>query len=133
MRPPAEIVSFGNNSLGFTNALESLRNSCGMSGKVNAVDVTRSRKVNGEFLLDATGMRRKKQNAIAQTCRFTNIVRDKDDRLTTRFPNLLNVAIKLFAVRASSAANGSSISNTRGFGASARASETRCFIPPESS
>src|SRR2546423_302818 len=57
MRTPAEIVSFGNNGLGFTNALESLRNSCRMSGKVNAVDVTRSRKVNGEFLLYATRMR----------------------------------------------------------------------------
>src|SRR5437867_11502340 len=34
---------------------------------------------------------------------------------------------------ASSAAKGSSISNTRGFGASARAKATRCFMPPESS
>src|ERR1700732_4261605 len=36
-------------------------------------------------------------------------------------------------VNASREANGSSINNTRGFGASARASATRCFIPPESS
>src|SRR6266513_6039480 len=96
-QPPAEIVSFSSNSLSFTDAFQRLRNLCGMSGQIDAVDVTRSRQVHGEFLLDATGMRRKQQNAIAQTCRFTNIVRDKDDGFTTCFPNLLDVAIKLLA------------------------------------
>src|SRR5262245_16075601 len=42
-------------------------------------------------------MRRKKHDAIAQTCRFTNIVCDKYDGFATCFPNLLNVAVKLFA------------------------------------
>jgi hypothetical protein len=36
-----------------------------MSGKINAVNVPRSGQVHGEFFLNATGMRRKKQNAIA--------------------------------------------------------------------
>src|SRR4029453_3191378 len=97
MQPPGEIVSFSSNSLRLTNALQSLRNSCGMSGQIDAVDVTRSRQVHGEFLLDATGMRREKQNPIAESCRFTNVVRDKDDRFTTSFPDFLNVAIKLLA------------------------------------
>jgi hypothetical protein len=35
-------------------------------------------------------------------------------------------------VNASMEANGSSINSTRGFGASERASATRCFMPPES-
>jgi len=68
-----------------------------MSGEIDAVDITRSRQVHSEFLLDATWMRRKKQNPIAQTCGFANIVRYKNDRLATRFLNLLNVAIKLLA------------------------------------
>src|SRR6266480_6686234 len=95
MRRPGEIVSFGSNSVGLANALQGFGNSCGVSSKIDAVDVTRSRQVHLEFLPDATRMRRKKQNAIAETCRFTNIVRDKHDRFTTGFPNLLNVAVKL--------------------------------------
>src|SRR5262249_21946 len=95
MRPPEEIASFSSNILSLPNALQSLGNSCGVSSKINAVDITRSRQFHLEFLLDSTGVRRKKQNAIAQTYRFANIVRDKDDRLTTCFPNFLNVAVKL--------------------------------------
>src|SRR6266496_6081273 len=92
-----EIVSFSSNGLGLTKALQSLGDSCGMSGKIDTVDITRSRQFHCEFLLNATRVRRKKQNAIAQTCRFTNIVRDEDDGFTTCFPNLLNVTVKLLA------------------------------------
>src|SRR5256886_16746408 len=42
-------------------------------------------------------MWRKKQNAIAQTSCFANIMRDKDNGLAPRFPDLLNVAVKLLA------------------------------------
>src|SRR2546423_6886644 len=96
-QPPAETVSFRSDSLSFTGAFQRLRNLCGMSGEIDAVDITRSRQVHSEFLLDATWMRRKKQNPIAQTCSFANIVRYKNDRFATRFPNLLNVAVKLLA------------------------------------
>src|SRR5262249_2304373 len=94
MRPPEEIASFSSNILSLPNALQSLGNSCGVSSKINAVDITRSRQFHLEFLLDSTGVRRKKQNAIAQTYRFANIDRDKGDRLTTTFPNVLNVAVQ---------------------------------------
>jgi hypothetical protein len=68
-----------------------------VSGKINAINVTRSRQIHDEFFLDATGVRRKKQNAITQTCGFTDIVRDKYDGFATGFPNLLDVAVKLLA------------------------------------
>src|ERR1700745_980034 len=77
-QPPAETVSFRSDSLSFTDAFQRLRNLCGMSGEIDTVECTRSREVHREFLLDATWMRRKKQDAIAQTCSFTNIVRDKN-------------------------------------------------------
>src|SRR6266536_455128 len=96
-QPPTETFSFRSDSLSFTGAFQRLRNLCGMSGEIDAVDITRSRQVHSEFLLDATWMRRKKQNPIAQTCGFANIVRYKNDRFATRFPNLLNVAVKLLA------------------------------------
>src|SRR5206468_3827291 len=72
MQPRGEIVSFSSNGLALTKALQSLGDSCGMSGKIDTVDITRSRQIHREFLLNATRMRRKKQNAIAQTCRVTN-------------------------------------------------------------
>src|SRR2546430_7196150 len=83
-QPPTETVSFRSDSLSFTGAFQRLRNLCGMSGEIDAVDITRSRQVHSEFLLDATGMRRKKQNPIAQTCSFANIVRYKNDRSEER-------------------------------------------------
>src|SRR4029453_18045948 len=97
MQLPVGTVSFSNNSPSLTHALESFGDSCGVSGKINAVNVTRSRQVYREFFLDATGVRRKKQNAIAQTCRFANVVRDEHDGFATGFPNLLDVAVKLLA------------------------------------
>src|SRR5207249_11624054 len=84
-QPPAETVSFRSDSLSFTGAFQRLRNVCGMSGEIDAVDITRSRQVHSELLLDATGMRRKKQNPIAQTCSYANSVRYITDRFGTRY------------------------------------------------
>src|SRR5437868_12474348 len=93
-QPPTETVSFRSDSLSFTGAFQRLRNLCGMSGEIDAVDITRSRQVHSEFLLDATWMRRKKQNPIAQTCSIANIARYQNDRFATPFPNRSNVAVK---------------------------------------
>src|SRR5438552_15853275 len=92
-QPPAEGVSFRNDNLSFTGAFQRLHDLCGMSGEIDAVDITPSRQVHSEFLLDATWMRRKKQNPIAQTCGLANIVRYKNECFATRLPTLLNVAI----------------------------------------
>ena len=66
-------------------------------GEIDAVEVARARQINHEFFLNAPGMRRKKKHAIAETGRFANIVRDEDDRLVARFPDALDVAVKLLA------------------------------------
>ena len=42
-------------------------------------------------------MWRKKQYAIAETGGFPHVVRDEDDRFAARFPDLLNIAVKLLA------------------------------------
>ena len=97
MQPRGRIVSFSNNSPDLSHALESFGDSRGVSGKIDAINVTRSRQIHHEFFLDATGVRRKKQNTIAQTRGLANIVRDKDDGFTTCFPDLLDVAVKLLA------------------------------------
>src|SRR5207237_3441889 len=87
-QPPTETVSFRSDSLSFTAAFQRLRNLCGMSGEIDAVDITRARQVHSEFLLDATGMRRKKQKPIAQTCSFANILRYKNICFEMRVRNL---------------------------------------------
>src|SRR5438477_12036378 len=92
-QPPAETVSFRSDSLSFTGAFQRLRNLCGMSGEIDAVDITRSRQVHSEFLLDATWTRRNKQNPIAQRCSSANIVRYKNDRFAMRSPTPLNVTV----------------------------------------
>ena len=42
-------------------------------------------------------MRGKKEDSIAQTNRFADVVGDKDDGFAARFPNALEIAIKLLA------------------------------------
>src|SRR5437764_576584 len=91
------IVSFRCRSLGLGAAFEGVRNSAGTGGELDAIQVTRSRQLDFEFLLHPTRMRRKKQDPIAQTNRFADVVGDKDNGFAPRFPNALEVAIKLFA------------------------------------
>src|SRR5437870_6034132 len=90
-------VSFRYRSLGLGTAFEGVGNSAGIGGELNAIQVTRSRQLDYEFLLYPTRMRRKKQNPITQTNRFANVVRDKDNGFASRFPNALEIAIKLLA------------------------------------
>src|SRR4030095_11415643 len=94
-----------------------------MRGESGAVDVPRPRQIDTELLANTPRMRREQNHPIAETDRFTNVVRYEHDRFLA----------SCSGVMASSAANGSSINNTRGFGASARARATRCFMPPDSS
>src|SRR6267143_1640656 len=60
------IVSFRCRSLGLGTAFEGVGNSAGIGGELDAVQVTRSRQLDYEFLLHPSRMRRKKQDPIAQ-------------------------------------------------------------------
>src|SRR5258705_5412904 len=91
------IVSFRCRSLGLGTAFEGVGNSAGIGGELDAVQVAWSRQLNYEFLLHPTRMRRKKQDPIAQANRFSNVVGDKDNGFAPRFPNALEIAIKLLA------------------------------------
>src|SRR5438477_10377962 len=73
------IVSFRCRSLGLGAAFEGVRNSTGIGGELDAIQVTWSRQLNYEFLLHPSRMRRKMQNPIAQTNRFADVVGDKDN------------------------------------------------------
>src|ERR1043166_2855300 len=72
-QPPKEIVSCYDRGLRLTETLQSFRNTCSVSGKVDAINVARSRKIHDKFLMNASRMRRKKQNTISQTRRFANV------------------------------------------------------------
>src|SRR5437667_2454530 len=91
------IVSFRCRSLGLGAAFEGVGNSAGIGGELDAVQVAWSRQLDYEFLLHPSRMRRKKQNPIAQTNRFADVVGDKDNGFASRFPNALEIAIKLLA------------------------------------
>src|SRR6266567_814108 len=92
-----EIVSFRDRSVGLGAAFEGVGNSAGIGSELNAVQIARSRQLDHEFLLHPTRMRRKQQNPITQTNRFANVVSDKDNGFASRFPNALEIAIKLLA------------------------------------
>src|SRR6185312_12806543 len=92
-----EIVSSRCRSLGLGAAFEGVGNSAGIAGELDAVQVAWSRQLNYEFLLYPTRMRGKKEDSIAQTHRFADVVGDKDNGFTARFPNALEIAIKLLA------------------------------------
>src|SRR4029453_3596453 len=87
--PRGRIVSCRGCSLGLGAGFEGGGNSGGMGGELDAIQVTRSRQLNYEFLLHPSRMRRKKQDPIAQTNRFTNVVGDTDNGFASRFPNAL--------------------------------------------
>src|SRR6202040_1602082 len=91
------IVSFRCRSLGLGAAFEGVGNSAGIGGELDAIQVTRSREFDYEFLLHPARMRRKKQDPITQANRFANVVGDKDNGFAARFPNALEIAIKLLA------------------------------------
>src|SRR5438067_2108925 len=84
-------------SLELGAAFEGVGNSAGIGGELDAVQVARSRQFDYEFLLHPAGMRRKKQDPITETNRFADVVGDKDDGFASRFPNALEIAIKLLA------------------------------------
>src|SRR5438046_4122801 len=91
------IVSFRCRSLGLGTAFEGVGNSAGIGGELDAVQVARSRQLDYKFLLHPPRMRRKKQDPIAQTNRFADVMGDKDNGFASRFPNALEIAIKLLA------------------------------------
>src|SRR5882724_3251885 len=91
------IVSFRCRSLGLGTAFEGVGNSASIGRELDAVQVARSRQLDHEFLLHPTRMRRKKQDPITQTNRFADVVSDKDNGFAPRFPNALEIAIKLLA------------------------------------
>src|SRR6266436_3896485 len=94
---PKEIVSSCDRGLWLTETFQRLGNLCRVSGKIDTINVARSRQIYRKFFVNASGMRGKKQDTISQARRFADVVRDKDDGFTTGFPNLLNVAVKLLA------------------------------------
>src|SRR5437773_6284709 len=84
-------------SFGLDFTFECVSDSTGVGGKLNAVQVARPRQLDYEFLLHPPRMRRKKQDPITQTNRFADVVSDKDNGLAPRFPNTLEITIKLLA------------------------------------
>ncbi len=96
-QPREEIVSFCHDRLGLTEVLESFRDACRIAGEIDTVDLARARQFHRKFFLNVAGMRRKKQHTIPQTGGFADVVRNKDDRFAARFPDFLNIAIKLLA------------------------------------
>ena len=95
-------------------ALESGGDFAGVLGEPYAVDIAWALKGNLELAADAPGIWREEHYAISQAGSFTHIVGDEDDRLAAGFPDALNISVELFAVSASSAPKGSSMSRTRG-------------------
>src|SRR5438034_5552523 len=91
------IVSCRGCSFGLGAAFQGVGNSAGIGGELDTVQVARSRQLDYEFLLHPSRMRGKKQDPIAQTNRFADVMGDKDNGFASRFPNALEVAIKLFA------------------------------------
>src|SRR5947208_7409585 len=91
------IVSFRCRSLGLGTAFEGVGNSAGIGGELDAVQVAWSRQLDYEFLLHSSRMRRKKQNPIARTNRFADVVGDKDNSFACGFPNGLKLAKNLSA------------------------------------
>src|SRR6266850_438385 len=91
------IVSCPGRSLGLGSAFEGVGNSAGIGGELDTIQVARSRQLDYEFLLHPTRMRGKKENPIAQTNRFADVVGDKDNGFASRFPNALKIAIELLA------------------------------------
>src|SRR5437667_12711800 len=75
------IVSFRCRSLGLGAAFEGVGNSAGIGGELDAIQVTWSRQLDNEFLLHPTRMRGKKEDPIAQTNRFADVMGDKDNSL----------------------------------------------------
>src|SRR5205085_5335661 len=87
-----KFVSFRGHRFGFNSALQGMSNATGIGRKFNAVQVARSWQIDNEFLLHPARMRRKKQHAIAQTNRFTDVVGNENDGFAPRFPNALEIA-----------------------------------------
>src|SRR5438045_8457355 len=82
-------------SFGLDSTFECMSDSTGISGEFHAIQVTRSRQLDYEFLLHPSWMRRQKQDPITQTNRFADVVSNKDDGFAAGFPNPLEIAIKL--------------------------------------
>src|SRR5437868_14625988 len=68
-----------------------------MPGDFDAVEIARARQVHFKDLSNTPRRGCHNHNPIGEACRFTHIVRDKDDCLAALLPNLLDVAVKLFA------------------------------------
>src|SRR5438046_2810824 len=96
-RPREEIVSSCGDCLGLAEALQSFRNSRGVRRKIDTVDITWAGQFKRKVFVDPARRWGDKQATGAQTCRFTHIVRDKDDRFAARFPDFLNIAVELLA------------------------------------
>src|SRR5438067_3325940 len=80
------IVSCRGCSLGLGAAFQGVGNSAGIGGELDTVQIARSRQLDYEFLLHPSGMRRKKEDPIAQANRLPNVVSDKDKGFAARFP-----------------------------------------------
>src|SRR5215470_17455982 len=69
----------------------------GVPSNFDAVKIARSRQIHFKNLANASRRRRHDHHAIGETSRLTHVVGDEDDRLAALLPNLLDVAVKLFA------------------------------------
>src|SRR5438874_13250716 len=72
------IVSCRGCSLGLGAAFEGVGNSAGIGGELDTIQVARSRQLDYEFLLHPTRMRGNKQDPIAETNRFADVMGDND-------------------------------------------------------
>src|SRR4051794_10372828 len=95
--PPRETFSLRNLRAVLADVLQGAHNFGRVAREIDAVDVARPRQIDRELFLDATGMRREKHDPIAETGGFADVVGDEDNRLMTRGPDALDVAVKLLA------------------------------------
>src|ERR1035437_4448948 len=78
-------------------ALERPHDFARIAGQTDTVDIAWALQTNEEFFLNASGVRGKKQDTIAEAGRFAHIMRHKNDRLFPLLPDALQIAVQLLA------------------------------------
>src|SRR6185436_16715338 len=93
--PPTKNVSFCDCDLQLAITLQRFHDFRSMNGKIDTVDVARSRQVHSKLFSNTAGTRRKNYHAIAETSCLADVVRNKHDCFVPRFPDSLKVSIEL--------------------------------------
>src|SRR4030095_11232457 len=71
------------------------RDLCCMRGETGAVDAPRPRQIDTELLANTPRMRREQNHPIAETDRFTNVVRYEHYRFLASCPDFLQIPVEV--------------------------------------